>query len=102
MGQQWATALHHEDAAQSAAGWADAVRTGTVYEAEYRIRSREGKYRWFLARGLPMRDDHGNILSWFGICTDIDDFRRTQRTTPPVPENGGRRAAGRRRRARFQ
>lgn len=77
MGRQWAAALHHEDAAESTAGWADAVRTGTVYEAEYRIRSREGKYRWFLARGLPMRDDRGNILSWFGICTDIDDFRRT-------------------------
>ncbi len=77
MGRQWARALHHEDAAQAAAGWADAVRTGTVFEAEYRIRSRDGKYRWFLARGLPMRDDHGKILSWFGICTDIDDFRRT-------------------------
>jgi PAS domain S-box-containing protein len=78
LGELWTTALHHEDAAQAAAGWTDAVRTGTVYEAEYRIRSGEGKYRWFLSRGLPMRDAHGAILSWFGICTDIDDFRRTR------------------------
>jgi signal transduction histidine kinase/CheY-like chemotaxis protein len=49
-----------------------------VFEAEYRFRSREGNYRWFLARGFPMRDDHGNILRWFGICTDIEDLNRTQ------------------------
>jgi PAS domain S-box-containing protein len=78
MGRQWTTVIHHEDVAKATAEWADAVRTGTVYEAEYRILSREGKYRWFLARGLPMRGDHGNILRWFGICTDIDDFRRTR------------------------
>ena len=78
IGQQWATVLHDEDVAKATAEWADAVRTGTVYEAECRIRSSEGKYRWFLARGLPMRDDHGNILRWFGICTDIEDFRRTR------------------------
>jgi PAS domain S-box-containing protein len=77
-GRQWATVIHHEDVDKATAEWADAVRTGTVYEAEYRIRSREGKYRWFLARGLPMRGDHGNIVRWFGMCTDIDDFRRTR------------------------
>ena len=78
MGGQWATALHPEDAPQSVAGWADSVRTGRAYETEYRMRSREGKYRWFLSRGFPMHDDQGNILRWFGICTDIEDFKRTQ------------------------
>jgi signal transduction histidine kinase len=42
------------------------------------MRGREGKYRSFLSRGFPMRDDHGKILRWFGICTDIEDFKRTQ------------------------
>jgi signal transduction histidine kinase len=49
-----------------------------VYEAEFRMRSQEGKYRWFLSRGFPMRDDQGSVLRWFGICTDIDDFKRSQ------------------------
>jgi PAS domain S-box-containing protein len=77
-GLQWMTVLHPEDAPQTVAGWADSVRTGMVYEAEYRMRGREGKYRSFLSRGFPMRDDHGKILRWFGICTDIEDFKRTQ------------------------
>ena len=78
MGQEWVAALHHQDVPQSAARWAESVRTGMPYEAEYRIRGQEGKYRWFLSRGFPMRDNHGNILHWFGICTDIEDFKRTQ------------------------
>jgi PAS domain S-box-containing protein len=78
MGQEWIAALHAEDVPQTCARWAESVRTGKVFEAEYRFRSREGNYRWFLARGFPMRDDHGNILRWFGICTDIEDLNRTR------------------------
>ncbi len=71
-------ALHPEDVRAVGSPVGDSVRTGTAYEAEYRIRSQEGKYRWFLARGFPMRDERGDILRWFGICTDIEDFKRTQ------------------------
>jgi two-component system, cell cycle sensor histidine kinase and response regulator CckA len=78
MGQEWVAALHPQDVARSVAGWAESVRNGLPYEAEYRLQSREGKYRWFLARGFPRREDHGKILQWFGICTDIEDFKRAQ------------------------
>jgi two-component system, cell cycle sensor histidine kinase and response regulator CckA len=77
-GQQWASMLHPEDEPHSVAQWNESVRTGVAYEAEFRLRNKEDKYRWFLARGFPMRDDRGNILRWFGICTDIEDFKRAQ------------------------
>ena len=70
--------LHPDDAPHSVAQWNESVRTGAAYEAEFRLRSKEDKYRWFLARGFPMRDDRGKIVRWFGICTDIEDFKRAQ------------------------
>jgi PAS domain S-box-containing protein len=78
IGQQWTSVLHPEDVPQSVAQWSDSVRTGAAYEAEFRLRNQEGKYRWFLARGFPMRDHRGDIVRWFGICTDIEDFKQTQ------------------------
>ena len=78
IGQQWTSVLHPDDVPQSLAQWSDSVRTGAAYEAEFRLRNQEGKYRWFLARGFPMRDHRGDIVRWFGICTDIEDFKRAQ------------------------
>ncbi len=78
MGEMWASVLHPDDAQQAVDKWAESVQTGHVYEAEYRIRSSQGNYRWFLSRGFPMPDRHGRIRRWFGVCTDIDDLKRTQ------------------------
>jgi two-component system cell cycle sensor histidine kinase/response regulator CckA len=77
-GQQWTSMLHPDDMPHSVAQWNESVQTGVPYESEFRLRGKEDKYRWFLARGFPMRDDRGNIVRWFGICTDIDDFKRAQ------------------------
>src|SRR5439155_12089533 len=63
--------------------WAEAVRTGIAYEAEYRfLWAGEGTYRWHLGRALPVRDrslrDSGSsrVVRWFGTFTDIDDQKR--------------------------
>src|SRR4029077_11264634 len=45
---------------------------------EFRIRRADGEYRWFKARGVPVRDGAGKIVKWFGSCTDITDLRQTQ------------------------
>lgn len=46
---------------------------------EYRFRDRTtGGYRWFLGRALPARDATGQIIKWFGTCTDIDEQKRTE------------------------
>ena len=50
------------------------VPTTTVI---YRLRRNDGEYRWFNARGVPLRDAAGAIVRWVGTCTDVDDAKRT-------------------------
>jgi PAS domain S-box-containing protein len=53
-------------------------RPADLYEIEYRLKSRAGDYCWFLCRALPVRDDAGRIINWFGTCTDIESFKRVE------------------------
>jgi len=76
--ENWAYLLHPEDQARAASAWRMAVETGEPYEVEYRLRRHDGVFRWFLVRGVPMRDENGNILQWFGSCTDIDRSKRDE------------------------
>ena len=48
-----------------------------LFEDEARFhRAADGEYRWFLVRGVPLRDQHGNIVRWYGTLTDIEDRKR--------------------------
>ena len=58
--------------------WCTAVGSGEVYQTEYRLRDRDGTFRWFLVRGLPQHDERGRIVRWFGTCTDIEDQKRAE------------------------
>lgn len=78
IGHGWNLPLHPDDRQKAIDRWNHALRTGEPYEIEYRFRGRDGNYRWFLARALPVRGDAGQIIRWFGTCTDIDDMKRTQ------------------------
>src|SRR5262249_32707608 len=81
-GNGWEDALHPDDRQKWRDDWAEAVRTGTAYEAGYRfLWAAEGSYRWHLGRALPvrdrgLRDSSGRIVRWFGTFTDIDDQKR--------------------------
>ncbi len=79
LGSGWAAVLHPDDAAGCFAAWSRAVRTGELFEAEYRMRRADGAYRWFLGRSLPVRDRDGHIVKWLGTATDIDDRKRAER-----------------------
>lgn len=56
--------------------WADSLISGAPYQIEYRLRHHSGEYRWFLGLALPIRDDQGAIVKWFGSCTDIEDRKQ--------------------------
>ncbi len=71
----WLDYVHPEDKGQAMADWVHSVESGTNYEAEYRLRSAQGAYRWFRARAVPIRDDAGNIVKWYGTCSDIHDSK---------------------------
>ncbi|RPD51897.1 PAS domain S-box protein [Paracnuella aquatica] len=73
MAEGWSLVLHPNDYEHTLAVWKHSLRTGDVYETEYRLRRHDGVYRWFLARAHPMHDEQGRILKWFGTCTDIHD-----------------------------
>ena len=83
-GWGWLDAVHPDDRARTAVVWQKAVDAQTIYDTEYRIRGRDGTYRWFVARGVPvLSTEAGGIASsprireWVGCCTDIDDERRS-------------------------
>lgn len=58
--------------------WTEALQTGNPYEQEIRYKSRDGTYRWHLARAVPMKDEQGRVIRWFGTSTDIDDRKQLE------------------------
>lgn len=70
--------LHPDDFARARAAWEKSLREGTPFEAEYRMRAADGHYEWFLAQGLPDRDETGRIVRWYGSCTNVDAQRRSR------------------------
>ncbi|MFO0773745.1 MAG: PAS domain S-box protein [Nitrospiraceae bacterium] len=77
LGIGWLSKLHPDDTEQTGRLWAEAVAKGSPYHAEYRLRGADGTYRWFLARGVPLKDAQGTIVKWFGTTTDISQQRES-------------------------
>ncbi len=75
----WQSALHTEDKDRALRAWWNSIANGETFEAEYRLRARDGSYRWFLGRAIPLRNESGEIVRWFGTCTDIDEQKTAQR-----------------------
>jgi PAS domain S-box-containing protein len=78
QGDRWQSMLHPNDRERVLKAWYDAVANGTPYQQEERHRGADGNYRWFLARGVPMRDAEGRIVRWYGTNTDIEDRKRAE------------------------
>lgn len=72
-GEQWGRIVHPDDSERVKGIWHRSLQTGELYEAEYRVRRRDGEYRWILARAMPLRQPNGAIERWFGTSTDIHD-----------------------------
>jgi PAS domain S-box-containing protein len=73
QGDGWQSMLHPDDRDRVINAWRGSVANGTPYEQEERHRGADGRYRWFLSRAVPLRDDDGQILRWYGTNTDIED-----------------------------
>jgi formate hydrogenlyase transcriptional activator len=70
--------VHPHDLPQVVAAWVRSVKSGTVYEAEHRLLRADGAYRWFVSRGVPLRDAAGRIVRWHNLLTDIDDRKQLE------------------------
>jgi PAS domain S-box-containing protein len=77
----WMPVVHPDDASATAVAWRDAVRTGAPYEIEHRIAVADGSFRWHLSRALPLRDESGTIMRWYGSATDIHALKSAQGET---------------------
>ncbi|MEO8361747.1 MAG: EAL domain-containing protein, partial [Vicinamibacteria bacterium] len=78
MGHGWSKSFHQDDRQRASAAWKHAIETTGVYSTESRLRRVDGVYRWWLIRGLPLKDTVGNIVKWFGTCTDTHDLKMAE------------------------
>ncbi|HEV3408827.1 MAG TPA: PAS domain S-box protein, partial [Chthoniobacterales bacterium] len=77
VGPGWQKIVHPEDEPSSVERWQRALAKGDVFDCEYRLRAANGEYRWFIGRNVPLRQN-GQVLSWFGSATDIQDLKQAQ------------------------
>lgn len=76
LGIGWTKFVHPDDLPHAAALWSAALKNGTPYQAEFRLRNgATGEYRWHLARALPDRLLDGSIAGWIGSNTDVEGER---------------------------
>jgi PAS domain S-box-containing protein len=79
VGSGWQDAVHPTDLKRHWEKWCASLASGEPFENEVRYRrAADGQYRWFLSRAVPLRDEHGKILKWYGVSTDIDDRKRAE------------------------
>jgi PAS domain S-box-containing protein len=76
----WNEVVHPDDQARTWTLWKSSLETGAAYEIEYRLKRYDGQYRWFLGRALPLKDEKGAVLKWFGTCTDVHDQKKAAET----------------------
>ncbi len=75
---RWLEFVHPDDRKRVWDRWEQSLRSGEVYECEYRLRRHDGVYRWQLVRALPLPDEQGRVERWFGTATDLEDQKRAQ------------------------
>jgi PAS domain S-box-containing protein len=74
----WPRAFHPEDKKGMLQKWSAIRASGMPGGLEARLRRFDGEYRWFLFRAVPLRDEQGNIIKWYGSSTDIEDRKRAE------------------------
>jgi PAS domain S-box-containing protein len=76
LNRGWLPLIHPDDLPELLVGWGRSLATGQPHEAEFRLKAKDGSYRWHLARSCPLRDPDGKIVRWYGTCTDIEELER--------------------------
>jgi PAS domain S-box-containing protein len=75
-GWKWESVHDPDDLPRVVAKWRAALASGEPWEDQFRLRGQDGQFRWFLSRAVPLRDDSGRVVRWFGTNVDIDDQKR--------------------------
>ncbi|HEY6552919.1 MAG TPA: PAS domain S-box protein, partial [Vicinamibacteria bacterium] len=75
VGHGWIKPFHPDDQGRAQDAWREAWAGCRPYSLESRLRRADGVYRWWLIRAVPFRGAAGEVLKWFGTCTDIHDMK---------------------------
>ncbi|NJD90870.1 MAG: PAS domain S-box protein, partial [Geobacter sp.] len=78
LGHGWNKPFHPDDQQMAWGAWQNAINNLAEYSLECRLRRADGVYKWWLVRGVPVQDDQGAVIKWFGTCTDIDEFKNAE------------------------
>src|SRR6202140_3461312 len=73
---KWETVLHPDDRTRVVADWHTALKNGRAMESEARVRRADGEYCWWFIRNVPLRDETGKLVRWYGTAIDIQDRKR--------------------------
>jgi PAS domain S-box-containing protein len=77
-GWNWTAFIHPEDVDGIVAKWRACLATGEVFEYETRVRRADGEYRWMYHCKVPLRNERGNIVKWYGSSLDIDERKTAE------------------------
>src|ERR1700756_3761988 len=78
-GAGWMNTVHQDDIDKMASAWSAAVSSGEPFQHEFRcLRAADHAYRWCISRALPLRDQNGRIIKWFGTVVDLLDWKEAQ------------------------
>lgn len=95
LGLGWQLVVHPDDAENSITRWHKALATGATFETEYRLRRADGEYCWFIGRNVPLRDDEGKTIGWYGTATNIERLKQAEMNLQRARDELERRVAER-------
>ena len=78
QGWGWQSVHHPEEVGRVASKFKEHIASGEIWEDTFPIRSKNGEYRWFLSRALPIYNESGEIVRWFGTNTDVEELRQAR------------------------
>jgi len=73
--EKWIDIIHPEDREESIQEWDECIKSGREFNLEHRFRNHDGHYRWQLSRAVLLKDANGNIETWVGTSTDIQEIK---------------------------
>ena len=92
---EWHAFLHPEEKGGVMEAWKGSLASGNPFSRECRFRAKDGSYRWFLCRAVPVRDEDGRVDRWYGSCTDISEIVAAREALSRTNEDLERLAAAR-------
>ena len=78
FGSKWEAVLHPDDRTRVLSDWHTALKNGRAMESEARVRRADGEYCWWFIRNVPLRDETGKLIRWYGTAIDIEDRKQAE------------------------